>query len=83
VLFTCSHFDAGGPESFEIDGSDVSDEAGSRFIRTSCAPGGYGHVSTVESNTVDLVDVVVHPKHIFKKMRQVETLRVHSRNCRH
>jgi hypothetical protein len=30
-----------------------------------------------ESNTVDLVDVV-HPKHIFKKMRQVETLRVYS-----
>jgi hypothetical protein len=59
----------------KIDGSEVCDDT-RQFLHKYERPGGYGHVSTVESNILDRVDIV-DSKH---KTRQVETL---TKNCSH
>jgi hypothetical protein len=52
--------------------AQVSDEI-RQSLHDALRLGGIGHVSIHESTTVDLVDDI-HPKHNFKKTRQVETL---------
>lgn len=74
--------DAGGPGSFDVDGSKENDGVEQLLHKDELRPAGHGHVSIAESNAVDLVDVVLS-KHIFWKMRQDETLEVHSGKFRH
>jgi hypothetical protein len=47
----------------KIDGSEVRDDTRQLLHKDELRPGGYGHVSTVESNTVDRVGFV-DSKHI-------------------